>query len=93
MWALWKMRNNMVFNAKVLSSPIVVAHKMLMLLKHSKTMRRVKDLQKTEEVIKTVDAGDAEPDGVVISMLVELAFGCWVEVLLFLRFGETRHDS
>lgn len=56
MWAIWKTRNDMVFNDKLVASPTVVVHKMMGQLKYWKPMQKRIDAEKTEESINKIMA-------------------------------------
>ncbi|PVH67168.1 hypothetical protein PAHAL_1G443600 [Panicum hallii] len=51
MWALRKTRNNMVFSDRLLTSPSVVIHKMLVFLNNWKMLVKAKEMQGVEELI------------------------------------------
>ena len=55
MWSLWKTRNDMVFNAKLVKDPGVVVLKMLAFVRHWKMLQRGKDSPKLEEVVKLLE--------------------------------------
>lgn len=57
MWALWKTRNAHVFDDKMVASPTVVAHKMVVLLKQWASMARKKDMPQVEEILAKLLAG------------------------------------
>nr|TKW16771.1 hypothetical protein SEVIR_5G321466v2 [Setaria viridis] len=50
MWVLWKTRNDMVFNNRIATTPVVVVHRMVAFLTEWKPLAD-KDLEKVEEVI------------------------------------------
>lgn len=55
MWALWKTRNDMVFNNKIVASPMVVAHKTISFMTQWKTLIKDKELEKMEAVINKLN--------------------------------------
>ncbi|KAG2648290.1 hypothetical protein PVAP13_1NG039224 [Panicum virgatum] len=51
MWTIWKSRNDMVFNDKLVGFPAVMVHNMLALLNYWKPLVKTKNLQHLEEVL------------------------------------------
>ena len=53
MWALWKTRNELVFEDKVIQKPEVVIYKLLTLL-HGKILVGEKNIIQVEEMIEVI---------------------------------------
>lgn len=51
MWALWKTRNDLVFNDKIAASPLVPTHKLVSHLTQWKVMLKPKEKTAMEEMI------------------------------------------
>ncbi|KAG2550284.1 hypothetical protein PVAP13_9KG233900 [Panicum virgatum] len=54
MWALWKTRNKLVFEDKVIQKPEVVIYKLLALLLHGKILAAEKNRIQVEEMIEVI---------------------------------------
>ena len=54
MWALWKTRNELVFEDKVIQKPEVVIYKLLTLLLHGKILAGEKNRIQVEEMIEVI---------------------------------------
>ena len=59
MWAIWKSRNGLVFEDKVLASPTVIIHKTLAFLAHWKKLLGEKKQRQVETVLAEIDGGCA----------------------------------
>ena len=56
LWTLWKTRNDLVFNAKLVPTPVVVIHKTIALLSQWKILLKKKEQAKMELVIGEMSA-------------------------------------
>ena len=56
LWMLWKTRNDLVFNAKIVPAPVVVIHKTIALLTQWKILLKKKDRAKMELMIEEMSA-------------------------------------
>ncbi|CAL4956394.1 unnamed protein product [Urochloa decumbens] len=54
MWTLWKTRNDLVFNDKIVSSPMAVAYKLVAYLSNWKLMLEDEDRQKMTNMISNL---------------------------------------
>ncbi|CAN6243195.1 unnamed protein product [Urochloa humidicola] len=52
LWAIWKTRNDLVFNDQIMKSPMVIIHKTTALLTQWKTLLKKGDLEMVESWIK-----------------------------------------
>ncbi|CAN6227779.1 unnamed protein product [Urochloa humidicola] len=55
MWALWKTRNNLVFNNKVIADPVAVVYKLMALWTQWKPLLKTEEIEKVEELIKQME--------------------------------------
>ena len=56
LWTLWKTRNDLVFNAKLVPTPVVVIHKTIALLSQWKILLKKKEQAKMELMIGEMSA-------------------------------------
>jgi len=56
LWSLWKSRNNLVFNEKVMASPVVLIHKMLMLIKSWRPLLKTKMKPTADDMMNLISA-------------------------------------
>ena len=56
MWSIWKSKNEMVFNKKVLSSPVALVYKTLMLTKTWRPILKPKLKPMAEDMINLISA-------------------------------------
>jgi len=75
MWAIWKPRNDLVFEDKVLASPTVIIHKTSAFLAHWKKLLGEKKQRQVETVLAEIDgAAPRPPKPWLLSVLVCLPF-------------------
>ena len=56
LWTLWKTQNDLVFNAKLVPTPVVVIHKTIALLSQWKILLKKKEQAKMELMIGEMSA-------------------------------------
>ena len=55
MWAIWKTRNDLVFEDKVIASPTVIIHKTVVLLTHWKQLLDEKKMKQVETALVEIN--------------------------------------
>lgn len=55
MWALWKTRNDLVFEDKVIASPVMIVHRMMVLLTYWKMLLDEKKKLHVDEVLVVIN--------------------------------------
>ena len=55
LWAIWKMRNDLVFEDKVIASPMVIIHKTVALLTHWKQLLDEKKMKQVETALVEIN--------------------------------------